>query len=283
MKTCDLHTHTTASDGSDSPERLIEKAKEAGLAAIAVTDHDTTAGLEAARDAARKIDIEFVPGVELSVNFHKGNMHILGYFMDENEPRFKQVLERVQRARAERNPKILALLESIGKPISMEELEELSQGGQIGRPHIARAMVEKGYVKSVSEAFDKYLKRGAKAYAPKSILSPKEAIEVIRGARGIPVLAHPFSLLPEDEDELKGIVSNLKDEGLMGLECYYSEHDDAFTSLCLGIARRFDLVITGGSDYHGKAKPYIKLGRGKGNLVIPYSCVESLEAARANV
>ncbi|NPA95307.1 MAG: PHP domain-containing protein [Thermodesulfobacteria bacterium] len=283
MKTCDLHTHTTASDGSDTPRALIEKAAEAGLSAVAVTDHDTTSGLEEARQAAKATDVEFIPGVELSVNFHKGNMHMLGYFMDENDPGFKAVLDRVQRARAERNPKILALLESIGKPISMEELEELAQGGQIGRPHIARAMVEKGYVKSVSQAFDKYLKRGAKAYAPKSILSPKEAIEVIRGARGVPVLAHPFSLLTTSQEELEAIVSELKDSGLMGLECYYSEHDDAFTSMCLGLAKKYELVVTGGSDYHGKAKPHIKLGRGKGNLTIPYTCVESLEAARANV
>ncbi len=282
MKTCDLHTHTTASDGSDSPSKLVEKALEAGLSAIAVTDHDTTAGLSEAEMASKRFGIEFVPGVELSVNFHKGNMHILGYLMDQEDERFRQVLTRVQKARAERNPKILALLADLGLEISMDELKEISKGGQIGRPHIARAMVEKGYVRSVSDAFEKYLKRGAKAYAPKSILSPKEAIQVIRGAKGVPVLAHPFSLLSETREELDETVASLTDEGLMGLECYYSEHDDAFTSLCISLAKKYGLVVTGGSDYHGKAKPYIKLGRGKGNLVIPYSCVESLRAAKSN-
>ncbi len=282
MKTCDLHTHTTASDGSDTPKELIFKAVEAGLSAIAVTDHDTTKGLPEAEAAAKETSMEFIPGVELSVNFTKGNMHMLGYLMDVSNGRFREVLERVQAARAERNPKILALLEGLGMPVSMKELEELSQGGQIGRPHIARAMVKKGYVKSVSEAFEKFLKRGARAYAPKSILSPEEAIEVIRGAGGVPVLAHPFSLLTRDEAELFYIVSGLADSGLMGMECYYSEHDEAFTSMCLGIARRLGLVVTGGSDYHGKAKPHIMLGRGRGGLVVPYSCVEALLAAKAN-
>ena len=283
MKTCDLHTHTTASDGSDSPGQLVAKAQAAGLSAIAVTDHDTVSGLEEAGRAAKDRGIELVPGVELSVNFHKGNMHMLGYYMDVANRRFLEVLERVQGARARRNPKILALLDDLGLPISMKEVEALSKGGQIGRPHIARAMVEKGYVKSVSEAFDKYLKRGARAYAPKSILSPGEAIEVLRGAKGVPVLAHPFSLMTSSQEELDAIVFELKEAGLMGIECYYSEHDSAFTSMCLGLARRYNLVVTGGSDYHGKAKPHIRLGKGRGNLVIPYECVEALKAARAHV
>ncbi len=279
MKTCDLHTHTTASDGSDSPAELIRLAIDAGLSAIAVTDHDTTQGLKEAKDEAEKRGFELIPGVELSVNFKKGNLHILGYFIDEDEEFFKSTLKRVQMARAERNPKILKKLNDLGILVTMEELEEISRGGQIGRPHIARVMVEKGYVKSVSDAFERYLKRGARAYAPKSILDPGEAIKVIKGAGGIPVLAHPFSLLAKDRDELFSIVESLKKEGLMGVECYYSEHDEAFTGVCLEIARALELIVTGGSDYHGKAKPYIKLGRGKGGLKVPYSCVEALRGA----
>ena len=279
MKTCDLHTHTTASDGSDRPAELVRLAIQEGLSAIAITDHDTIQGLQEARAEADGRGFELVPGVELSVNFSKGNMHILGYFIDENDKDFNSVLERVQIARAERNPKILKKLEDIGISISMDELKAISKGGQIGRPHIARVMVEKGYVRSVGDAFEKYLKRGARAYAPKSILEPAEAIRAIKGARGIPVLAHPFSLLPKDGDELFSIVESLKKDGLMGMECYYSEHDDAFTGLCLDIAHSLDLIVTGGSDYHGKAKPYIKLGRGKGGLRIPYACVEALRSA----
>ena len=280
MKLCDLHTHTTASDGSDTPEELISLARDAGLSAISITDHDTTEGLEEGAGAAAEKNMEFIPGVELSVSFPKGNMHLLGYYIDEASAILRDVLARVQAARKERNPRILERLRELGIPVSMDELEKISRGGQIGRPHIARIMVDKGYVKSVSQAFDRYLKRGGPAYAPKSILSPEDAIETVRKAGGVPVLAHPFSLLTRDEKELEGIVADLKNKGLLGLECYYSEHDENFTRLCLSIAKRNGLAATGGSDYHGRAKPYIKLGRGKGNLRIPYSCVEALKAAR---
>ncbi len=280
MKLCDLHTHTTASDGSDTPEELIVLAKKAGLSAISITDHDTTAGLPMGRQTAKREDMEFIPGVELSVSFPKGNMHLLGYFINEGSDALHEVLKRVQKARADRNPRIIERLQTLGIPITMQAIEEIALGGQIGRPHIARFLVERGYVKSVGQAFDKYLKKGGPAYAPKSILSPQEAIETVRKAQGVPVLAHPFSLMAKDKQELEQIVSGLKAQGLMGIECYYSEHDEGFTATCLEISKKYDLVATGGSDYHGKAKPYIKLGRGKGNLRIPYSCVEALKAAR---
>ncbi len=282
MKLCDLHTHTVASDGSDSPYELISLAKDIGLSAIAITDHDTTDGILEGKEAAREVGLEFIPGVELSVNYPYGNMHILGYFIDIEIPRFKNVLKRVQQARANRNPRIIEKLNQLGFSITIEELEEISQGGQIGRPHFARLMVEKGIVRSVEEAFEYYLKKGAKAYAPKSILEPKEAIDVIKEAKGVPVLAHPFSLQIKEEKKLKDAIKVLKEQGLLGIECYYSEHDKTFTDLCLNIAKELDLIVTGGSDYHGKAKPKIKLGIGKGNLQIPYSCVEALKA-KANV
>lgn len=280
MKLCDLHTHTTASDGSDRPEELISLARDAGLSAISITDHDTIQGLEQGSGAAKEKGLEFIPGVELSVSFPRGNMHLLGYFIDETSTILREVLKKVQTARKERNPRILVRLQELGIPVSMDELEKISRGGQIGRPHIARIMVEKGYVKSISQAFDRYLKKDGPAYAPKSILSPADAIQTVRKAGGVPVLAHPFSLLTRDEKELETIILDLKALGLLGLECYYSEHDENFTGLCLSIAKRNGLAATGGSDYHGRAKPYIKLGRGKGNLRIPYSCVEALKAAR---
>ncbi len=280
MKTCDLHTHTTASDGSDTPEELVRLAEKAGLSAISITDHDTTAGLARGEETARQLGMEFIPGVELSVSYPRGNMHLLGYYINPESPAMDSVLERVQAARAERNPRILERLNKLGIPVNMAELEDMAQGGQIGRPHIARLMVEKGYVKSVSQAFDRYLKKGGPAYAPKSILSPQDAIETVKKAGGVPVLAHPFSLMSRDERELEETVLGLKASGLMGMECWYSEHDEHFTAVCLGICRRNSLVATGGSDYHGKAKPYIHLGTGKGNLRIPYSCVEALKAAK---
>ncbi|OCC16475.1 putative metal-dependent phosphoesterases (PHP family) [Dissulfuribacter thermophilus] len=276
METCDLHTHTTASDGSDSPKDLVKLATEVGLKAISITDHDTIEGLDEAISMGNALGINVIPGVELSVIAPKGNMHILGYFIRQDSEHLKATLGIVQQARANRNPKIIKKLNELGIPISLEMLEQLSKGGQIGRPHFARALVELGAVKNVQEAFEKYLKRGAKAYVPKSVLSPEEAIETIHMAGGLAVLAHPFSLKCENITELKGIVEGLVERGLDGMECYYSEHSPSFTQSLIELANSFGLVVTGGTDYHGKAKPYIHLGRGKGNLSIPYDCVKDL-------
>ncbi len=274
---CDLHTHTIASDGSDTPTELIKKAKEVGLKAVAITDHDTLDGLKEGYEASKKYEVELVPGVELSLLAPRGNMHLLGYYIDQNSKELNDVLKSVQDARAKRNPKIVEKLNRLGLKITMEELEEMAQGGQIGRPHIARMMVEKGYVKSVSEAFDKYLKKDGPAYAPKSILKPKEAIEAIHAARGVAVLAHPISLDPNPLNLLDEFVSEWVGYGLDGIECYYSEHTPDFTEYCISLCKRFGLIITGGSDYHGKAKPHIMLGKGKGNLQIPYSLVDGIK------
>ena len=278
MKLCDLHTHTTASDGSDRPGELVRMAKDLGLSAIAITDHDTVDGLPEASVEGERLGIEVIQGIELSVIAQKGNMHILGYFIDRKNPFFMDTLDRVQRARAERNPKMVARLNELGIEISMHMLEEMAQGGQVGRPHFARALVELGAVRTVQEAFDKYLKRGAPAYFPKSVLTPEDAIETIHRASGVSVLAHPFSLKCETRAELVSIVDRLKGFGLDGIECYYSEHSKDFTKELIDIARKRGLVVTGGTDYHGKAKPYIKLGSGKGGLRIPYECVEELKA-----
>ena len=274
---CDLHTHTAASDGSDSPEDLVGKAADAGLRAIAVTDHDTVDGLEEAVGAGRRTGVEVIPGVELSVLVEHGNMHLLGYFIDPGEPEFLQVLKRVQRARADRNPRILEKLAGLGIIISMDELEDMARGGQIGRPHIARALVAKGAVKDVSGAFAKYLKKGARAYVPKSILRPEEAISAVHGAGGVAVLAHPVSLDYGTPARLERMVLEWVDQGLDGIECYYSEHDSHVTGTCLSMCSRLGLVATGGSDYHGKAKPHIALGKGRGGLSVPYACVEALK------
>ena len=277
MKTCDLHTHTTASDGSDTPEELIRKAKEAGLKAIAITDHDTVAGIEEVPGFSHPPEMEVIPGVEFSVVAPKGNMHILGYFINTRNPYLIDTLKVVQEARASRNPKMVERLNGLGSNITMKMLEDLAQGGQVGRPHFARALVEMGAVRTVQEAFDKYLKRGAAAYVPKSVLEPGDAIRVIHEAGGVSVLAHPFSLKCEDRGELLAIVDALVESGLDGVECYYSEHSKEFTEELISIARARRLCVTGGTDYHGKAKPYIKLGVGKGGLKIPYSCVEELK------
>jgi len=276
MKFCDLHTHTTASDGSDSPAEVIQLAVNSGLAAIAITDHDTVAGFPEALEASEKLGIELLPGVELSVQISHGTLHVLAYLFDPGSPELNEVLKEVQSARATRNPLILELLKNLGRPISWNELEEMSKGGQIGRPHIARAMVNRGYVKSTNEAFVRYLKKGAPAYVPKSILSPEKAINTIHKAGGLAVLAHPVSLEFGTPAHLDELVSEWTEQGLDGIECYYSMHNKELTNLSLSLCKKYDLISTGGSDYHGKAKPKIMVGRGTGGLRVPYSCVEAL-------
>ncbi len=280
---CDLHTHSTASDGSDTPADLMKVAAASGLKAVALTDHDTVSGLVQARDAASALGLEFVPGIEFGVKTDRGNMHILGYYMDTEEQGFRKTLERVQKARADRTPKLLARLEELGLPVSQEELDAITGGGQVGRPHFARLMVEKGYVKDVSQAFTRYLARGAKAYVPKSVLYPSDAIDAIHSAGGLAVLAHPFSLMCDTYRELSERVKKLCHMGIDGMECWYSEHSEEFTRRCLDLCREFDIVATGGSDYHGTAKPYIKLGRGKGGLKVPYECVIALKERRKRI
>ncbi len=275
---CDLHTHSMASDGSDQPDEVAQKAAEAGLAAFALTDHDTVAGLSEAADAAALAGIEFLHGVEFSVRYSSGNMHILGYMMDLDDSGFVRVLERVQKARRDRTPRLIEKLAGLGIEITEDDLLAISRGGQVGRPHFARIMVKKGYVRNVSQAFSRYLARGAAAYVPKSILRPEEAIGAIRNAGGIAVLAHPFSLMCSSAAALGEIVAWLSDCGLDGVECYYSEHSLGFTRQCLKICDEMSLMATGGSDYHGKAKPHISIGRGRGGLAVPYRCVEELRA-----
>jgi predicted metal-dependent phosphoesterase TrpH len=273
---CDLHTHSTASDGSDTPSELVKKAMAAGLKAVALTDHDTVAGIEEAMAEAKQSGMELVPGVELSVIHEKGNMHMLCYLMDHTDKKFNATLEKLQQARGRRNERMLELLAKNGRPVTMEELRELAGDGQVGRPHFARAMVKRGYVTSVAEAFERFLKRGEPAYVPKSILTAEDAIKVIHGAGGVAVLAHPCSLKTSSLQELESIISGLAQHGLDGVECYYSEHGRNFTEKCIELAKRYDLIITGGSDYHGKAKPHIAIGKGKGKLHVPYSCVTSI-------
>ncbi len=274
---CDLHTHTTASDGSDTPSELVSLARESGLSAVAVTDHDTVAGIPEALALGAKSGIEVLPGVELSVVSPQGTMHMLGFLFDVESPELVSALKLVQEARAARNPKILKRLQELGYPLSEGELREIAGTGQVGRPHIARAMVAKGYVRSVSQAFDKFLKKNAPAYVPKSILSPREAVDVIHKAGGVAVLAHPISLDFGTFDRLEQLIDGLVRDGIDGIECFYSEHTKELTDFCLKICRRRDLVVTGGSDYHGKAKPHIKLGKGRGGLCVPDWCVEKLK------
>ena len=272
----DLHTHSTASDGSFSPTELVKLAKEMGLRALALTDHDTIEGLAEFIKTGKELDLETVPGTELSAYFEKGTLHILGYFIDFHSPKLKDRLKKLQEARAERNPKIVKKLQALGIPITYEEVVAISGGGQVGRPHFAKLLLQKGIVKTFDEAFERFLKRGAPAYVEKDKIFPRECLEIILEAGGIPVLAHPFTLHLEN-DALEAFVKQLKDWGLRGIEAYYTEHTPAQTAFYLKLAEKYGLCVTGGSDFHGKNKPEIKLGLGYGNLRVPYRLLERLK------
>jgi len=272
----DLHIHTTASDGSLTPSQVVHYAKEKDLKAIAITDHDTIEGNEEAIIEGRREGIEVVPGVEISVDYSPGTMHMLGYFITLEDTTLGEKLNLLQDSRSDRNPKIVKKLNEMSLSLTYDEVVQESGGGQIGRPHIAQALVKKGYVKSIQEAFNKYLGKGAPAYIDKFRLSAKEAITVITNAGGIPVLAHPFTLNCNKSDELDDLVERLVEQGLEGLEVYYSEHDERNTSHYHLLAKRYNLVITGGSDFHGKNMQGIDLGTGRGNLKIPYTLLERL-------
>ena len=275
----DLHTHSTASDGSFSPTELVKLAKEMGLRALALTDHDTIEGLEEFIKTGKELDLETVPGTELSAYFEKGTLHILGYFIDFHSPKLKDRLKKLQEARAERNPKIVKKLQALGIPITYEEVVAISGGGQIGRPHFAKLLLQKGIVKTFDEAFERFLKKGAPAYVEKDKIFPRECLEIILEAGGIPVLAHPFTLHLEN-DALEAFVKQLKDWGLRGIEAYYTEHTPAQTAFYLKLAEKYGLCVTGGSDFHGDNKPHIALGKGRGNLDIPYSLLEKIKVRR---
>ncbi len=271
----DLHVHTTASDGSMSPVELVRHASEKGLSAIAITDHDTMEGIEDAMEEGKKCGIEVIPGVEISADF-KPEMHILGYFFGTTYLGIRDTLRSLRRNREERNPKIIKRLNELGFDISMEDVEAEMMGDVMGRPHIAKVLLRKGYVKSFQEAFEKYLADGKPAYFKKAKLSPLEAIREINEAGGIPVLAHPI-FLSMNLPELDRFLGELVGMGIKGIEAYYVENKGDDTGNLLRLAMKHNLLVTGGSDYHGSFKEDIEIGSGRGRLHIPYETVEKLK------
>ncbi len=273
----DLHIHTTESDGTLTPSQVVRYAKEKGLKAVAITDHDTIHGNEEAIKEGISAGVEVIPGVEISVDYSPGTMHMLGYFITTEDPILNEKLALLQDSRADRNPRIIEKLNKLGLSLTYDEVVQVSGGGQVGRPHMAQVLMKKGYTKSIKEAFDKYLGKGAPAYLDKFRLSAVEAITMITDAGGIPVLAHPFTLHLKSSDELDAVVKKLVNQGLQGLEVYYSEHDERKTSSYKLLAKRYNLAITGGSDFHGKNMKGIDLGTGRGKLKIPYTALENLK------
>ncbi len=279
QKFIDLHTHTTASDGSMTPAELIRHAYNKGLTAVAVTDHDTVGAVEQAIEEGKKIGIEVIAGVEISVDF-SSELHLLGYFINGDcEPMLK-TLENLRKRREWRNSKVVNRLNELGLSISIEEVYNKAKGGVAGRPHIARTLIEKGYVADMGDAFEKYLGVGRPAYFKKDKLTSQEGIAEIIRSGGIPVLAHPIFIgLPYGQ--LDQLVEKLAGYGLKGIEAYYSLHTEEQTSELLRIARKHSLIATGGSDFHGSFKPEIEIGSGTGSLVVPYSVLTELKGAAA--
>lgn len=272
----DLHTHTSASDGTYSPAALITLAKEQGIEAIAVTDHDTIEGLPEAMETGERLGVEVIPGMELSVEYGPGTMHILGLLIDPEDKGLNKTLAKLQESRSSRNPKIIEKLNELGMQITMEEVEKISGGGQIGRPHIAAALIKNGHVSSTQEAFDKFLKKGAIAYFERRRLSREEAADAIHGAGGLLILAHPGTL-SLNGSKLDKLLSELKDSGFDGIEVFYNNHSQVEEDRLMKIADKLNFIISGGTDFHGKNKPSINLGVGYGNMAIPYEVLQEMK------
>lgn len=274
----DLHTHSTASDGTLTPRELVRAAADAGLAAMALTDHDTVNGLAEALKAGEDFGVEVIPGCELSCESDAGWMHIVGLWLPENPASLVAAFDWVLEGRRNRNHDIVAKLNELGIDVTYEEIAELA-GGVIGRPHFARILHQKGVVDTVQEAFDVYLGTGGKAYIPKRKLSPERAIGLLREEGAIPVLAHPF-MLEMSEDELEAKLRELMGYGLEGIEVFYTEHTPEQVEKFSRLADRLGLLVSGGSDFHGEVKPDIGLGVGRGGLEVPYELVERMKAHR---
>ncbi len=275
----DLHVHTTASDGTLTPAKTVFHAVRCGLAAVAITDHDTVDGVAEALAAGAEAGLEVVPGVEISVDY-PGEMHILGYFLDPQNPELLAGLELLRKYREVRNPRLAAKLRQLGLDISLEEVAAVAAGEVIGRPHFAVVMQQKGYVSSYDEAFELYLGAGKPAYVKKERLMPREGIALITAAGGIPVLAHPKYLAAGGENSLEELVRELKGYGLKGIEVFYTTHTPGETGQYCRLAGRFGLVITGGTDFHGANKPEIAIGTGGGDLKVGYHLLEKLKELR---
>jgi predicted metal-dependent phosphoesterase TrpH len=272
----DLHTHSTASDGSDSPTRVVELAVEAGCGAVALTDHDRLDGVAEARAAAGGTGTEVVAGCELSCD-HPGTMHLLVYFLEPGLGPLQDELVARQQSRDRRNQQMVARLSELGLPVSWEEIEREAGGRGVGRPHVAAVMMRKGIVSSVQEAFDVWLAKGRPAYLPKDNLAPAEAVRLARASGAVAVLAHPLSL-GLDPGGLEATAGELRDIGLGGLEAVYGRYYPAERAGLIQLADRLGLVVTGGSDYHGRYKPDLAVGTGRGDLDVPDEALERIRA-----
>jgi predicted metal-dependent phosphoesterase TrpH len=268
MQKADLHVHTTASDGLLSPEEVIKWAAHKKLSAVAITDHDTVKGVQPAIDISKQYNIEVVPGIEFSSEHMDEEIHILGYYIDYNKSWLKEKLDEMYQSRYTRAVKMIDKLKDIGIDITLEQVKRIAESGTIGRPHIARAMQENGYIDNMKDAFKNYIGKGGPAYVERYRISCQEAIDIIKGLGGVPVLAHPGLI------NKKECIDEILDMGVEGIEVYHTKHDDRTIRDTLKIVNRRKLLITGGSDCHGlflNNEPIL------GNVWVDYKYVEVLK------
>ena len=282
-KAIDLHTHTRCSDGSLTPTEMVHLAAKNGLSAIAITDHDTISGIEEAKQVGEELSVEIVPGIEISAQSDKGVLHMLGYYMDIENEELKSGLQEYVNARNIRNPKILQILTQLGYPLDMEEVISLSNGEVINRPHIAQAMVNRGYVNCTQEAFDRFLKNDGLAHVPKEIYSVSKAVDLIHRSGGLAVLAHPSLLyvngLQKTCDEIRLLHHQ---SGFDGVEAYHGDCIREHGQFYSDVADELGLFVTGGSDYHGDSK-HQRLGQTRCMNKIPYKFLQEMKQQLASI
>lgn len=271
----DLHTHSNFSDGTMTPTELVALARHKKISALALTDHDTMAGTPEAILAGVEMGVEIIPGIEISVLYNQVEYHVLGYWADPRNSPLAAALSRLQGARAERNAKILEKLKALGIPVTAEELQLVSEQGQTGRPHIARILVQRGVVRTMTQAFDQFLKKGEAAYVSRFAYGAAEAVALIRQAGGLAVLAHPAQNDPE-LIRLPVVLADLVPAGLEGIELYYPTHSHKVKKRMRALATEYDLLLTGGSDYHGEVRPGTSLAGG-GNIFVPPELLEKMK------
>ena len=272
MPRIDLHTHTTASDGTLTPAEAVVHARLRGLSAVAITDHDTPAGIPEALEAGLACGVEVIPGIEVSVDYKGRGVHILGYFIDPAAPSLRHLLQWVVAERRRRNEEICAAMRADGIDITLHDLGGDDPESVIGRPHFAAALVERGYASDLNDAFRRFMNRGEIYYRKRSYIPLRQGLRVIRDAGGKPVMAHPLQYRL-DESELLELIETLRAGGIVGMECLYSQYDADQTDYLKGLAARYGLCVTGGSDFHGTRKP-IEMGVPD----VPYELLDALKA-----
>lgn len=276
MDLCDLHTHSTASDGTARPAEVVRMAKQVGLRAVALTDHDTLAGIEEAAHEAKHLGIELIPGCEISLDGVPGTFHMTGIGVDPSDRNLQEKLAFVLKGREWRNGEVVKRLRELGIPLTLEEVAAEAGGDVVGRPHFARVLVKRGLVKDFKEAFDRFLGKNRPAYVERDRLPLADAIAAIHGAGGAAVLAHPYTVALHDEAALEAWLRETAAAGLDGIETLYTEHSTADRRRYAELAKRCGLLESGGSDYHGANKANTDVGVGKGDLRIPYALYEAL-------